>query len=45
MNTKEVKEFLGWVHPLPLAPKSYLLGTLTSIGSKHLQEYRDEFKL
>lgn len=43
MNSKEVKEFLGWVHTLASNAKSYLLGTLHGIGKKHLQEYLDEF--
>ena len=43
MNSKEVKEFLGWVHTLASNAKSFLLGTLHGVGKKHLQEYLDEF--
>ena len=43
MTSKEVKEFLGWVHTLASNAKSFLLGTLHGIGKKHLQEYLDEF--
>jgi hypothetical protein len=43
MTSKEVKEFLGWIHTPASNAKSYLLGTLHSIGKKHLQEYLDEF--